>query len=218
MPSPTPFRRVLILSAAGLFAVGCANKNNSSAEQKAKESERSSQQAQTAGDATGRVREIISKVGALQQTTEQLPGSTEADYRSLMQASFGQLLQVFPLLEGEYQSGEFRQGMRILDSTRQQLASGSKDLAVEPTIGQGMRALVRLLVDVNNVVFNNDELLTRKLDELHQRVDELDSVHGPLNRVVSARAVRDATAVLQQMSTSLAERTGVDMKPAASAQ
>src|SRR5438067_2176957 len=148
MPRPT-VRRFLLLSAAGLIAAGCATKNNTTVGQKAKDTQQPGpQQAQLAGDATGRVRDIISKVGILQQSTEPLPGANDAEHRKLMETCFGNLLQVFPLLEGEYQSGEFRQGMRILDSSRQQLASGSKDLAIEPTIGQGMRATLRLLVDV----------------------------------------------------------------------
>jgi hypothetical protein len=212
------FRRVLVLSASALLAVGCATKNTTVGD-KAKGTEQPApQQAQTAGDATGRVRDIIAKVGTLQQSTEDLPGSTEGDNRQLMEKCFGDLLAVFPLMEGDYQSGEFRQGMRILDSSRQQLASGSKDLATEPTIGQGMRATVRLLVDVNNVVFNNDEQMTKKLDDLRKQVEELDAVRGPMSRVVAARGMRDATSVLQQMATSLAERTGVETPKTGGAQ
>lgn len=207
-------RPAAFLLPAALAVIGCA-KTSTDVGQQAQKAAATQPAALAQGDATGRVKELIAKVGALQDSANRLPGSSDAEFRQLIGQSFGDLLQVFPYLENEYQSGEYRQGIRILDTSRQQLASGSKDLAIEPTVGQGLRATVRLLNDVNNVVFNNDEQNTKRLDTLRQRVDELDAVHGPMNRVVAAQSVREAASVLQQMTASLAERTGVEMPKSA---
>ncbi len=216
MPSPHPsraLRRLLLVPAAfALFLAGCT-KTTSQVGQKAQEQPKD--EPQLAADVGGRVRDIIGKVQKLQETSSQLPGDTADEHRRLMHESFAALTQILPLMEGDQQSGEFRQGLRILDSSRQQLAGASKGLAVEPTVGQGLRAAVRLIGDVNRVVFNNDAQITKSLDGLQQRVDELDSVHGPLNRVVASQSMRQTAALLQQMSATLAERAGVESKPAA---
>jgi hypothetical protein len=130
-----------------------------------------------------------------------------------MQQVFGDLTQVLPLIEGDYKSGEFRQGIRILESSRQQLAAGSPDLAAEPTIGQGVRASLRLLQNLNAMVFANDPEITKRVDALKQKVDELDSAKGGMNRVVAAQSMRSAADVLQQMAGVMADRAGIEARP-----
>ena len=51
------------------------------------------------------------------------------------------------------------------------------------------------------------------LDAVQQKVNALDTAHGGKNRVIASQAVRGAADVLQQMSTSLADRAGIDGKP-----
>src|ERR1700712_4631072 len=146
----------LSMAALGLIG-GCAKK----ATQVGRQAQREEPQL-AAGDQSDRVREIQKKVNTLEEDAAALPGgggsAREADlaHRKLMQQVFGDLTQVLPLIEGDYKSGEFRQGIRILESSRQQLAAGSPDLAAEPTIGQGVRASLRLLQNLNSMVFAND--------------------------------------------------------------
>src|SRR5258705_13948949 len=101
-----------------------------------------------------------------------------------MQQVFTDVAEVLTLIEGSYQSGKFRQGVRILEGSRQYMARTSMNLAAEPTIGQGIRASLRLLENLNSMVFANDPVITKRVDELKQKVDELDSAPGALGRVV----------------------------------
>ena len=165
---------------------------------------------QLAVSVPSRVREIQTRVIGLDTTSQQMPGANDQSHRQLVGQYFADLTRVLPLIEGEYQSGEFRQGMRVLNSSREQLTAGSPDLASEPTIGQGLRAAERLLRNLNSFIFDNDAGITKNLDALQARINSLDTAHGAVNRVLSAQAIRTATEILQQMSTALAERSRVD--------
>ena len=50
----------------------------------------------------------------------------------------------------------------MLEASRQQLANSSPDLAAEPTIATGVRAVVHLLASLNQFVFNSDPALAAK--------------------------------------------------------
>ena len=203
----------LLSAAFCLFFAGCVQKASTVGQEARRE------EPQLAADLTSRVREIQSKVTDFQTDAAALPGgganTREADamHRRLMLQCFTDLTQVLPLIEGQYQSGEFRQGMRILESSRQQLAGGSIDLAAEPTIGQGIRASLRLLQNLNTMVFSNDADITKRLDALRQKVNELDTARGSHTRVVAAQSMRGAADVLQQMAGVMADRAGIEGKP-----
>lgn len=198
----------LLPASYGLMLTGCA-KTISTVGQPVPVKE----EPQLASDVSSRVREIQSRVNDLNAASQQLPGNSEQSNRELVQQVFGDLTRILPLIEGEYQSGEFRQGIRVLESARQQLASGSTDLASEPTIGQGLRASLRLLENLNGFVFGQDGEITKKLDVVRQKIDQLDTAHGPMNRVIASQAVRGTADVLQQMSNSLVDRAGLEGKP-----
>jgi hypothetical protein len=127
-----------------------------------------------------------------------------------MQKCFADLEAVLPLIAGQNPSSEFRQGMRVLESSRQQLTSGSTELASEPTIGQGLRAATRLLGTLNTFAFENDANIAKHLDVLQQRINQLDTAHGATNRVIASEAMRDTADVLQQMTNALADRAGLE--------
>ena len=103
--------------------------------------------------------------------------ASDAAHRQVMVQFFAGLTQVLPLIKGEFESGEFRQSMRILESARQQLA-GSPGLAAEPTVGQGLRESLRVLTALNSTVFGNEDEITKSLDGLRHKVEELDTTHG----------------------------------------
>jgi hypothetical protein len=195
----------IIPSAACLIFAGCAQKASTASTQK--------DDSQLAADTTSRVKEIQSRVSELDALSQQLPGANDQSNRKLVAEAFAGLTRILPLIEGDYQSGEFRQGMRVLNSSREQLASGSPDLAAEPTVGQGLRAAERLLRNLNSFVFDNNADLTKSLDMLQKKVVELDTAHGPMNRVLAAQAFRTTTDILQQMSTALVERAGLEGAP-----
>lgn len=192
----------IIPSAACLIFAGCAQKGSLSSTQKSDDSQ--------LADNTARVKEIQSRVSELDILSQQLPGDTDQSNRKLVADAFAGLTRILPLIEGDYQSGEFRQGMRVLNSSREQLTSGSRDLASEPTVGQGLRAAERLLRNLNSFVFDNNADIIKSLDTLQKKVVDLDTVHGPMNRVLAAQALRTTTDILQQMSTALVERAGLE--------
>jgi hypothetical protein len=203
-----PLALFCVLAGSSLAFGGCSNKARS-AEQPS-QAQPPSQEAQLAAEAINRIHEIEYRVKAFEAASNLLPGETEAQNRRMMQESFSSLTQILPLIEGPSPSSEFRQGMRVLDTSRQQLASGSTNLATEPTIGQGLRATSRLLANINNLVFGSDPAIGKRIDAVQQRVDQLDTAHGGMNRVVAAQAMRETAGVLRQMSSALADRAGLE--------
>jgi hypothetical protein len=170
-------------------------------------------------DVGSRVQSIQAGVDQLAKTTEQLPGSggNEREFdmtnRQLMEKTFEGFAQILPLIEGQNQTGDFRQAMRVLETSRQQLANGSPDLVAEPTIAQGVRAVARLLASLNMYVFNNDPAITDKNDALQKTVDQLDVTHGVRSRVISGHAMREAVESLRLMSSNFAGRLAPASQP-----
>jgi len=93
------------------------------------------------------------------------------------------------------------------------LAKSPTDVAAEPTIATGVRAVVHLLASLNQFVFNSDPALAAKIDAVQKIVDELDVTHGPRSRVTSAQAMRQSLDVLKQMSDNLSGRLAPATQP-----
>ena len=98
----------LLPATFGLMLTGCAKTTSTVGRQAPKE------EPQLAADVTGRVREIQNRVNDLDATSQQLPGNSEQANRQMIEQCFGDLTRLLPLIEGDYQSGEFRQGIRVL--------------------------------------------------------------------------------------------------------
>lgn len=202
--------RAALPTALCLLAASCAPKTKTNVGQQAKPEPDNSQLAQM--DVNDRVKSIEGDVHEYKRIVDELPGAgdtprdVDAANRQLMRQSFETLAQLLPMIEGPNQTGDFRQGMRVLDASRQQLANGSMNLAAEPTVAQGVRAVAHLLASLNQFVFTNDPALTQKIDAMEKTVNELDVTHGARSRVVSARAMRQSAEVLQAMSDNLAGR------------
>lgn len=214
----TARRSALILPAALVFLLaGCAPKTQSDVGAKAHPQSDEPQMASM--DVGSRIKSIQGGIEQLSKTVDQLPGTgssgreEDTANRALMRQCFDSLAQILPIIEGENQTGDFRQGMRILETSRQQLANGSPDLAAEPTIAQGTRAVARLLASLNMYVFNNDAAITEKNDAVQKTVDQLDLTHGVRSRVVSARAMRESVESLKLMSGNLAGRVAPATQP-----
>jgi hypothetical protein len=211
--------RILMVTTAAVALGGCANKKTSDVGREQQQTQQSQeaargQEPEIAAQVAGRVRNVQARVAQLQVDAAQLPGETDADQRRLMQMVFSDLAGVLPLIAGPSPTSEFRQGLRVLDVSRQQLATGSTEMATEPTIGQGLRATDRLLVNLNATVFENNPDLAKRLGALGQSIDELDTAHGATNRLLATHVVRMAVDVLQQMANIMADRAGIEgMKP-----
>src|SRR5947199_116104 len=59
---------------------------------------------------------------------------------------------------------------------------------------------------------NAFEAASRQLpgETVQQKLDQLDTTHGGMNRVVAAQASRESAGVLQQLSAALADRAGLE--------
>lgn len=220
-----PKHLLRLLPAAFLLLPACAQKGKTDVGKDAKPTADNSQLAGM--DVNDRVKSIQGSVGNFDRIVSELPGSgatprdADAANRQLMRQAFEQLAQLLPMLEGANQTGDFRQGLRVLDASRQQLANGSPNLAAEPTIAQGVRATAHLLASLNQFVFNSEPALSEKIDAMQKTVDELDVTHGSRSRVTSAQAMRQAGDVLHAMSDNLSARVGpagATTQPAAASQ
>src|SRR5258708_4170954 len=160
----------VVASAALLLIGGCASKKTSTLGQQQPRPIEEPQLA--ASEVAGRVPDLQSRINALEADANQLPGQGANRHaaatapRQLMQKCFADLEAVLPLIAGQNPSSEFRQGMRVLETSRQQLASGSAEMASEPTIGQGLRAATRLLGTLNTFAFENDANIAKHLEVL----------------------------------------------------
>ena len=197
----------LLLTAAGLLSAGCAPVQKSC--QCGKGS--------PAADVSVRLERIQNHVRILNGITWELPGATDPANRAAVAACFSELTEILPLIEGDERSSEFRVGIRILQDARAQLTAAGPDQSVEPVISSGLRATERLLRGLNRSHFDNDAAMTKQLDVLQKKVGELDTSHDSMNRVYAAQTLRNTTSILEQMSASLMERSGIETKPAAKA-
>ena len=205
MSLPRKFALVgLLPSAACLLYVGCA---------KTPRPDPMATQTTRPSDVPNRLLELQRHVADLDTATRQLPGGTETTNRKIAETCFLELTKILPLIEGDYQSGEYVSGLRVLTTTREQLGSGSTEMATEPTIAQGLRAAERLLRNLDTFIFDKDAGILAQVDALHQKIIESDSAHGATQRAIAAQSFRAVSEICQQMTTSMVERAGTDGRP-----
>jgi hypothetical protein len=96
--------------------------------------------------------------------------------------------------------------MRIIDSIRAQLANGSADLAVEPTIDTGLRAAQRSITSLARRSFNDLPDVTKAVDEMRVKNEELDGVSGALHRLVASQSFKASAQALTHMSAAVDQR------------
>jgi hypothetical protein len=157
-------------------------------------------------DVHAEFRTMESRVNQLYVTGNQLPGGNDAAHRRLMEQAFAQLIGILPTLEGGTATGTFRQQLRIIDASRQQLATSSSPLTLDATVDTGMRATYNILKDLARRDYPNEQAISNGLDQLQANLDDLDKVRGPLHQLVAADAVQDTAQVLRAMTMALGER------------
>jgi hypothetical protein len=209
-------RALASLLAATLF-VGCAPKTETTLTPPPPEP---NPEPQLATDARQRVQHLGGLAEQYAASAAKLPGANEQQDRQLVGEQFNQLSQILPLLNGPDMPGDFRQQMRIIDSTRSQLAGGSMDLSSEPTVSTGLRAAQRALSSLQHRMFPEQGAVTQHIDAMRAAVQQLDTVNGPIHRLVAAQAFQHSAQAVKAMSDALNQRmadTG-DTKPTAPAQ
>jgi len=165
-------------------------------------------QPQLATDARERVKELSSRAEEYVKNAGNLPGRNADEDRAQVTQQFALLAQILPMLNGPEMSGDFRQQLRIIDSTRSQLASASQDLSSEPTVDTGLRAAHHALESIDQRDFSATPQIAKSLDAMRAKVRELDSVTGAIHRLVAAQAFKSSAEAIDQMTKALNERLG----------
>jgi hypothetical protein len=157
-------------------------------------------------DATLRIRTLARLSDTYARLCNQLPGRTVGEHRQLMADGFAQLNEILPMLQGPTTDAEFRQQMRSIADDRTELSTGSADLSPEPTIDAGLRALRDLLREIARTSYFDQGDLTQALDRFSNKVDELDTVRGPLHQLVVGEAMGTSSQIVAKMSDILSQR------------
>src|SRR5207248_8303619 len=163
-------------------------------------------QPQLAGDARERVKELTARAQEYEQNAKSLPGPNEQAHRAQLAAQFSLLAQILPALNGPEMSGDFRQQLRIIDSTRAQLANTAPDLSIEPAVDTGLRAAHHALAGIAQRNFTDTPDAGKSLDAMRAKVQELDTVSGPIHRLVTAQAIQASADAITKMTAALDQR------------
>lgn len=155
---------------------------------------------------TQRVQDVASRLDDFDRHAQRLPGSAESDHRAVMETVFGDFIGILPLLEGPDEDAAFRQQLRLIDSTRDQLAALASDLPSEPLIATGLRAVYNALQDMFTQQFSDQTRMSNSLNTLEDNLDELDTAHDAANRQIVSDAVHLISGIMRQMDAILSQR------------
>jgi hypothetical protein len=172
---------------------------------------------QVASDVGVRVQSLSRLADSFARLSNQLPGGTVNEHRALMSQAFAQLQEILPMLYGPNPGAEFRQQMQVISDAQAELATGPKELSPEPTIDTGLRAARDVLVNIARSGYYDHRELTPPFDQLSVKLNELDTVRGPLHQVEVAEAVGITSQIITNMSHILGQRLAEQNSTAPSA-
>jgi hypothetical protein len=190
-----------LLAGAMFFAPGCAKRQSTMAKPP-----QINPPPPVEADAGVRVNELEELSRRFEQTVAKLPGSTPDEHRQAVQQVFAELAQVLPVLYGPNPPGTFRQQLRVVESSRTQLAAASKGLAVAPTIDTGLRAARDALASLATASYFDQAQLGQAMDRLTSTLNDLDTARGGMHQGVVAEAATQMSQVIRQMAQTLSQR------------
>ncbi len=199
----TNTRAFAVLLLATLFVTGCAAKTQTTLKSAPPDA---NPESQLATDVRERVKELAARADEYAAGANKLPGRNAQEDRAQTTQQFALLAQILPMLNGPDMTGDFRQQLRIIESTRSQLANGSQDLSVEPTIDTGLRAAHRALASINQRSFTETSDIGKQLDAMHAKVEELDGTADATHRLIASQAFRNSAQAISQMASALNDR------------
>lgn len=161
---------------------------------------------QVAADPTARVQALDRLAEQYAQTSNDLPGDSAAQHRKLMSQVFAQLEEILPILEGPSPGAEFRQQLQVVRDAQAELATGPQDLSPEPTIDTGLRATRDVLASTAQGGFYDQSSLTPLFDQFTAKINQLDTVRGPLHQVVAGEAVGLSSQIITKMADTMTHR------------
>jgi hypothetical protein len=162
-----------------------------------------------------RISELQKYSVQLTAVTKNLPGRDQSEDRQLLADGFDHAVSALALLMGPEPHGAFRQQLRIIDNVRRDVRSGS---ATDATVDSGVRSVFNALIGVRERLFVTDQRVGPQLDNLRDRVLDLDSVRGPLHSVAVASAFQAAAATIETMRLELVDRFAATQSIAPSTQ
>ncbi|HEY2585022.1 MAG TPA: hypothetical protein VGI81_04565 [Tepidisphaeraceae bacterium] len=161
---------------------------------------------QVAADPTVRVQTLDRLADEYARTSNDLPGDNAAEHRKLMSQVFAQLEEILPILEGPNPGAEFRQQLQVVRDAQAELSTGPQDLSPEPTIDTGLRAARDVLSSTAQHGFYDQSSLTPMFDQLTAKINQLDTVRGPLHQVVAGEAVGLSSQIISKMADTMTHR------------
>jgi len=170
-----------------------------------------------AADPTVRVQTLGRLADAYGRTSNALPGDNASQHRQLMASVFAQLEEILPILQGPNPGAEFRQQLQVVRDAQSELATGPRDLSAEPTIDTGLRAARDALSAIAQTGFYDQGSLTPLFDRLAAKINELDTVRGPLHQVVTGEAVALTSQIISGMADTLTHRLAEQTPPTTAA-
>jgi len=195
-------RRILLVWPAALLMGGCVKNHSTMPPPPAppKPSPR------VATDPAVRVQMLAQLADAYARQSNQLPGPSARDHRRLMAEAFAQLEQILSILEGPNPGAEFRQQLQVISDAQTELSNGPEDLSPEPMINTGLRAAADALSRIRQSSYYDQADLTPLFDAMSQKINELDTVRGPLHQVVAAETVSLTSQIVSKMADVMGQR------------
>jgi hypothetical protein len=161
---------------------------------------------QVAADPMVRVQTLSRLAEGYSQTSNELPGNSPLEHRRLMANVFAQLEEILPILEGPNPGAEFRQQLQVVRDAQAELATGPQELSPEPTIDTGLRAVRDALSSIAQASYYDQSALTPLFDQFSSKINDLDTVRGPLHQVVAGEAVGLSSQIVTSMADTLTRR------------
>ena len=173
-------------------------------------------------DPDRRAADVRQQAESLAALSKNMPGMSPAENRRLEQQAFTQLSQLLPTLGGPDAGGIFEHQVSVVNDTRTQLAGSSPNLATDPIVDNGLRAVRNALTELAHGAYYDQPQIGQAVDQLSAKVDELDTYPGPTHPLAVAAAVQQASATISAMADVLAGRaaagptTGPSTEPSGS--
>jgi hypothetical protein len=197
------YTRATTLLLTAFLAAGCMRKTETTLNPPPPETDNLPK---VTNDARERVKELGTLAEEFAAGADKLPGRNDQDDRAEVTRQFALLSQLLPMLNGPDMSGDFKQQLGIVSSTKALLGSGSQDLAVEPTIDTGLRAAHRALTSISQRSFIEKPEVAKNLENMRGKIEELDGASGPMHRLVTSQALRASAQAVTQMASALDQR------------
>jgi hypothetical protein len=160
-----------------------------------------------------RVGDLQQRVDQLRRTVSQMPANNPTEDRRLTAQALGQLASALALIEGPRMTGDFRQRLRVIESSRTQIQSAGGNVPIEPPTDSALRATYDVLMALSQGRFAGDQTISGTLNTMSQQIPQLDAVRGPLHSLVVAQTLENASRALKQMSTVLEQRLAAQPAP-----